>query len=109
MDDTRIRQLTEEVLGQLRRGGSPEARSLESRVAALETAVARLAQGAAAPAAKTLTLVATPASSCDDVTSPPGSHPALQLLRVGGSTTGQCILEPDKPCNHSGACRTLGY
>jgi hypothetical protein len=98
MEDTRIRQLTEEVLGTLRRGGTPEGRSLESRVAALETAVSRLAQAGSAPAAAPHVL--TPAAHV---------HPALQLLRVAGSTTGACVLEPDKPCTNSGCCKSLGY
>jgi hypothetical protein len=97
MEDTRIRQLTEEVLGTLRRGGTTEGRSLESRVAALETAVSRLAQAVSAPAAPQ---VLTPAAHV---------HPALQLLRVAGSTTGACVLEPDKPCTNSGCCKSLGY
>jgi hypothetical protein len=95
MDDARIRQLTAEVLGELRRpaegAASPD---LEARVAALEAAVARL-QGAPAPAAR-----------------PPEvhvhAHPALRVLAVPGGE-GRCVLEPDKPCVESHACRTFGH
>ena len=102
MDDARIRQLQDEVMGQLRRSGSSEGRSLESRVAALEQAVARLAGGHASVAA------AAPDAPCPDAR-PLSSHPSTQLLKVVGSVNGMCVLEPDKPCNNSGACRTFGY
>jgi hypothetical protein len=100
MDDTRIRQLTEEVLGDLRRGGTTEGRSLESRVAALETAVARLARGMSSPA---------PAPAVPQLRAGHSGHPALQLLKVSGSSTGQCVLEPEQPCTNSGCCKSLGY
>jgi hypothetical protein len=95
MDDARIRQLTEEVLGQI--GGTATGSAagvLESRVAALEAAVARLQ--AASPA------------------SPPAreahvhSHPSLQPLKVGPGSD-RCVVEPDKPCVQSGQCRALGH
>lgn len=98
MDDARIRRLTEEVLAQI--GGvtaaGADAPDLESRIAALEAAVARL-QGSAAP-------------------SPPPreahvhvhTHPSLQVLSVG-SGSDRCIVEPDKPCVQSGQCRALGH
>jgi hypothetical protein len=94
VDDARIRDLTNEVLAALDRG--PDARasqSLEARVAALEAAVARLASPV--------------------VTAPPtgigrGGHVSLTLLDVpsGGD---RCVLEPDRPCTNSGACRTFGH
>lgn len=93
MDDARIRDLTNEVLAALDR--SPDARasqSLEARVAALEAAVARLtAPSATAPA---------PA--------PPRGHVSLTVLDVpsGGES---CVLEPDRPCTNSCACRTFGH
>jgi hypothetical protein len=102
MDDSRIRQLSEEVLGQLRRGGTTEGRSLESRVAALETAVARLTGGQVA-------VVTSSSGPCHDAHPSPSGHPSTQLLKVVGSVNGMCVLEPDKPCNNSGACRTFGF
>jgi hypothetical protein len=104
MDDSRIRQLSEEVLGQLRKGGTTEGRSLESRVAALETAVARLAGGHPA-----LAVMAPAPGPCHDAHPPSSGHPSTQLLKVVGSVNGMCVLEPDKPCNNSGACRTFGF
>ena len=104
MDDSRIRQLSEEVLGHLRRGGTTEGRSLESRVAALETAVARLTSGQV-----TVIAAPQPPGPCRDALPHPSGHPSGQLLKVLGSVNGMCVLEPDKPCNNSGACRTFGY
>ncbi|PYQ45645.1 MAG: hypothetical protein DMF77_03615 [Acidobacteria bacterium] len=104
MDDARIDQLRREVLGQL--GASPAERAthdLESRVAALESAVADLRgghhrgawlQAGGAP----LTAVA-----------PRGHpHPSLQVLGPGGGGD-RCLMEPDKPCVQSHACRTFGH
>ncbi len=93
MDDSRIRDLTNEVLGALDR--SPDARaaqSLEARVAALEAEVARLKAGAPAAAA---TQAARP-------------HVSLTVLDVPGGGE-RCVLEPDRPCTNSGTCRTLGH
>jgi hypothetical protein len=94
MDDARIEQIRREVLSQL--GGSPVERAtedLESRVAALETAVAALRHSSPAPA-------------------PPlgrgHSHPSLQVLGPGGGGD-RCLMEPDKPCVQSHACRTFGH
>ena len=95
MDDARIRDLTNEVLAALDRG--PEGRvahSLEARVAALEAAVARLtASGSTAVAP-------APVAS--------RGHVSLTVLDVpsGGE---RCVLEPDRPCTNSGACRTFGH
>ena len=94
MDDARIEQLRRDVLGQL--GASPSERAthdLESRVAALEAAVADLEGGAARPAP----------------TAPRGyAHPSLQVLGPGGGGD-RCVMEPDKPCVQSHACRTFGH
>ena len=55
MDDSRIRQLTDEVFAQLQKGPAPS--DLEERLAALETAVARLSAvlPVAAPGVEALT------------------------------------------------------
>ena len=94
MDDARIEQLRRDVLSQL--GSSPSGRAthdLESRVAALEAAVADLQDGAARPAP----------------TAPRGyAHPSLQVLGPGGGGD-RCVMEPDKPCVQSHACRTFGH
>lgn len=95
MDDNRIRELTEEVLSQLREGGGPAAPDLESRVAALEVTVARLQPGAGRPSAT------APAVHVH-------THPSLQVLSVPAGSE-RCIMEPDKPCVHSGGCRVLGH
>jgi hypothetical protein len=95
MDDSRIRELTEEVLSQLREGGGSASADLESRVAALEATVARLQLGAARASA------APPAVHVH-------THPSLQVLSVPGGTD-RCVMEPDKPCVHSGGCRVLGH
>lgn len=97
MDDARIRDLTKEVLAALDR--NPDARateSLEARVSALEAAMARLQTplAAAAPAATALAR----------------GHVSLTVLDVpsaGGAE--RCVLEPDRPCSNSGACRTFGH
>jgi hypothetical protein len=98
MDDARIAQLREEVVSQLRRAADPVAGAdLESRVAALEAAVGELQQQGPRPA--------TPAPGN---AGGPRAHPSLQVLHVaGGATT--CVLEPDKPCVQSHACRTFGH
>ena len=95
MDDSRIRELTEEVLSQLQEGGGPASADLESRVAALEATVARLQLGAARPSA--------PATAVHVHT-----HPSLQVLSVPAGSE-RCLMEPDKPCVHSGGCRVLGH
>lgn len=97
MDDERIRQLTEEVLSQVRGAPAPnEDRSLESRVTALEAALAhRVSRGAEPSPEPPLVVHINP-------------HPSHQLLALAGGG-GACILEPDKACVHSGCCRTLGH
>lgn len=95
MDDARIRQLTEDVLCQIRGAGAPVAQDLESRVAALEAAVRELraALAARAPAATTVQVFA---------------HPSLQVLSLESKGEG-CVLEPGKPCTSSGMCRSFGH
>ena len=95
MDDARIRELTDEVLAQIGAGGGSSPAGLEARVAALEATVARLQVGAARPAALPASVHVHP-------------HPSLQVLSVPGGSD-RCVMEPDKPCVHSGACRTLGH
>jgi hypothetical protein len=98
MDDTRIKALTEEVLAQVRSGapGPEAAGDLESRLARLDAAVRGL-QPTPAPRAAAVAVVVT------------GPHPSQALLAVQGGGTGQCMMEPDKPCIGSGACRTFGH
>lgn len=94
MDDARIEQIRREVLSQL--GGSPEERAthdLESRVAALETAVEGLRHS-------------SPASP--SLIGRGHAHPSLQVLGPGGGGD-RCVMEPDKPCVQSQACRTFGH
>ena len=95
MDDARIEQIRREVMSQL--GETPSERAthdLESRVAALEAAVAELrGAGPTSPSAgrsRSLT------------------HPALQVLG-SSSRSDRCVMEPDKPCVQSHACRTFGH
>jgi hypothetical protein len=97
MDDSRIAQLRAEVLGDLdaSRPASADAPGLEARVAALEAAVAALAgRGATA-------LAAGPGRAA--------AHPSLQVLGPGGGSGDRCVMEPDKPCVQSHACRTFGH
>ena len=94
MDETRIAKLRAEVLGDLDATRPPaEASGLEARVAALEAAVFSSGRGPAAPA----------------VLARPGAHPSLQVLGPGGGTGDRCVMEPDKPCVQSHACRTFGH
>jgi hypothetical protein len=103
MDEARIRQLTEEVLSQLR-SAPPEVRDLESRIAALEAAVRALQAGDSATAPAPSATAAAPTVHVHVET-----HPSLQVLNVVGSGEGRCVLEPDKPCVQSGQCRALGH
>jgi hypothetical protein len=108
MDDERIRQLTQEVMSAVGGAGGERATEagLEARVAALEAAVRRIeAHASAAPVVQTIVASAPPAPA------PPGraiTHPSLRLLDVPGGEQ-SCILEPDKPCEKSGRCRSFGY
>jgi hypothetical protein len=96
MDDSRIRELTEDVLSQLREAGGAPATDLESRVAALEVTVARLQVGGAGRPSATAPAIHV------------HTHPSLRLLNVPAGSE-RCIMEPDKPCIHSGGCRVLGH
>jgi hypothetical protein len=97
MDDTRIRELTQEVLAQIGgSGGGAVSPDLESRVAALESAVARLQ-------------AAEPGPSVREAHVHVHSHPSLQVLRVAPGSSDRCVVEPDKPCVQSGQCRALGH
>lgn len=106
MDETRIRQLTEEVLAQLGTPASPQAADLEARVAALEAAVRRLLGGAVSAPAASQPPAATATVVVAQVTAHP--HPSLNLF--GPKPSGErCCLEPDKPCTGSGQCRAFGH
>jgi len=103
MDDARIRELAEEVMRDLRTPSSePGVRgSLEARVAALETEVARLR------GARALPVVAEPAAVHVHVG---GGHEHPSHARLGpAGGSDHCVLEPDKPCVGSGQCRSFGY
>ena len=94
MDDARIEQIRREVMSQLGASSSAEraTHDLESRVSALEAAVAELRGGG------------TPITSA-----PRGlAHPSLQVLSISGGSD-RCVMEPDKPCVQSHACRTFGH
>ena len=100
MDDARIQKLRAEVLGQLDASRPPEqASGLEARVAALEAAVSALAGGARLP---------PPPPPPPRIAAGPAAHPSLQVLGVGGGSD-RCVMEPDKPCVQSHACRTFGH
>lgn len=92
VDDARIKQLTDEVLAQLAAPKDPVAADLESRVAALETAVRDL-RAPQSPASRVVLL---------------NVHPSVELLSIPGGED-RCVLEPDKPCVQSGRCRTFGH
>ncbi len=124
MDDTRIKELTEEVLQALYRPGPSEAgaaggpaSALEARVAVLE---ARLRQVQGSPGEALGACVTPPAITAISIAAPHSQattivntqlagHPALQLLNVAGSPDGRCVLDADQPCVGSGACRTYGH
>jgi len=97
MDDARIRELTQEVLAQI--GGSGDGAvtpDLESRVAALESALARLQAAAPGPSVREAHVHVH-------------SHPSLQVLKIAPGSSDRCVVEPDKPCVQSGQCRALGH
>ncbi len=87
MDDKRIQELTEEVLGKL--ADRPETADLDQRLAALEHTAGRSKAGPG-PGGR-------------------GKHIALRIIEVATAGDDQCILEPDQPCSNSGRCRTFGY
>jgi hypothetical protein len=104
MDDARIRELAEEVMRDIRSpaAADPAARgSLEARVAALESEVARLRQSRALP----MVASAEPPSVHVHVGH---EHPSQGRIGPAGGSD-HCVLEPDKPCVGSGQCRTFGY
>jgi hypothetical protein len=96
MDDDRIRQLAQEVLADLARPAekdTPGMADLETRVSALEAAVGGLT-GRSAPSAL----------------SERAAHASFVLLGPAGNPgSDRCVMEPDKPCVQSGACRTFGH
>ena len=96
IDDSRIQKLRAEVLGQLDASRpAAESSGLEARVAALEAAVSDLTGRAPAAAPR-------PAHFGQ------ASHPSLQVLGPGGGSD-RCVMEPDKPCVQSHACRVFGH
>lgn len=108
MDDARIRQLAEEVLRDLRApdpGGGART-DIEARVAALESEVARLRRQlpAAAEAAAVHVHLEPPPRTGHQLHAHPSHRPLGPGIREG-----RCVVEPDKPCVHSGQCRSFGY
>lgn len=101
MDDSRIRQLAEEVLRELRSGAPAPPADLESRVAALEAALRSPRWAAPPPAVATASVVVA------QVAAP--AHAAFGLLGPAAEGHGRCVLEPDKPCVGSGQCRSFGH
>ncbi len=102
MDDSRIQQLTEEVMAAIREGrGTPSRPDLESRLARLEQEVAELKTALARGTTATVTTAALAATTVR-------VHPSLQVLKAGPRSE-RCVLEPDKPCVESHACRTFGH
>jgi hypothetical protein len=105
MDDERIKQLTQEVLADLVRPVEPDhsgATDLETRIASLEAEVRGLRGGAPAGTAGPVVTAAVVVSSERP------SHPSFTLLDLGPGSR-HCVMEPDKPCVQSGACRTFGH
>ena len=96
IDDSRIQKLRAEVLGQLDASRpAAESSGLEARVAALEAAVSALTGRA-------------PAATPRPAHFGQASHPSLQVLGPGGGSD-RCVMEPDKPCVQSHACRVFGH
>jgi hypothetical protein len=95
MDDGRIQEIREEVLSRLRKDAGGPTPELSARVAALEAAVAELLRARlASPSVATSVHVHT--------------HPGLRV--IGPAPAGdRCVMEPDRPCVQSQACRVLGH
>lgn len=105
MDDERIKQLTQEVLADLVRPAEadlPGAADLEARIASLEAEVRGLRGGAPAGTAGPVVAAAVVVSAERP------SHPSFRLFDLGPGTR-HCVMEPEKPCVQSGACRNLGH
>jgi hypothetical protein len=103
MDDEHIKQLTQEVLADLARPAEsdlPGAADLEARIASLEAEVRDLRGGA--PAGTPVVAAAVVVSAERP------SHPSFRLFDLGPGSR-HCVMEPDKPCVQSGACRNLGH
>jgi hypothetical protein len=103
MDDAKIEEIRRAVLSRL--SGTPSERAvsgLESRVAALEAQVAEL-KGASRPAAGPPPRGRVHPSLVV-VTLPPEADPCAVATEPG-----RCVLEPEKTCTLSGACRTFGH
>lgn len=104
MDDERIRQLTQEVLADLARPAEDLSgvTDLEGRIASLEAEVRGLRGGAPAGTAGSVVAAALVVSAERP------SHPSFRLFDLGPGSR-QCVMEPDKPCVQSGACRNFGH
>ena len=105
MDDERIKQLTQEVLADLVRPAEADlsaATDLEACIASLETEVRGLRGEALAGTAGPVVAAAVVVSAERP------SHPSFRLFDLGPGTR-HCVMEPDKPCVQSGACRTFGH
>ena len=107
MDDSRIRQLTDEVFAQLQKGPAPS--DLEERLAALETAVARLSAALPAAAPALARAHVHPPDPVAQIAQVVAAHPALRLLEALSCGDDKCVLEPEKACCHSGRCKTFGH
>ncbi len=88
MDDKRIQELTEEVLGKL--ADRPETADLEQRLATLERSAGQRAAPGSGGGSR-------------------GKHVALRVIEVASGGDDECLLEPDQPCTNSGRCRSFGY
>ena len=120
MDDARIQSLKQEVLAQLREGraaevgggptasGSPGGSGLEARVAALESVVAQLVSPQLGVDAWGKRLGPRDATAPLTMGHAP-AHPSFQVFTLPGPAPDRCVMEPDKPCVKSHACRTFGY
>ena len=87
MDDERIQELTDEVLGKL--AERSETADLEHRIGALEHAAGQR-KAIPGPGGR-------------------GKHVALRIIEVATDRDDSCLLEPDQPCSNSGRCRSFGY
>jgi hypothetical protein len=100
MDDERIRQLTQEVLADLARPAEADLSGVTD-LEALESEVRGLRGGAPAG-------TAGPVVAALVVSAERPSHPSAHLFELGPGSR-QCVMEPDKPCVQSGACRNFGH